>query len=280
MNHLVVTSDQITKIPLVELGTLIIENPNMVISIHLLNALAENKTTVIICDQAHNPSITVQAIYGHHRQSKNIQQQFLWTDERKGVLWKKIIEQKINNQGKLLRYLDKNGDEDLFGFMQQVTPHDQTNREGHAAKVYFNRIFGEGFIRGNENPKNWALNYGYSIVHAIISRIIVSKGYLTELGIHHVNEYNQFNLASDFIEVFRPIIDLVVHDCIQGKFEKEEKRRLVNLLNEKIFIRNGEHFLQQAIQIYIDNCIHYLNIGDETKLVFPDLNYKKIRIQE
>lgn len=280
MNHLVVTSDQITKIPLVELGILIIENPNMVISIHLLNALAENKTTVIICDQAHNPSITVQAIYGHHRQSKNIQQQFLWTDERKGVLWKKIIEQKINNQGKLLRYLDKNGDEDLFGFMQQVTPHDQTNREGHAAKVYFNRIFGEGFIRGNENPKNWALNYGYSIVHAIISRLIVSKGYLTELGIHHVNEYNQFNLASDFIEVFRPIIDLVVHDCIQEKFEKEEKRRLVNLLNEKIFIRNGEHFLQQAIQIYIDNCIHYLNIGDETKLVFPDLNYKKIRIQE
>lgn len=278
MNHLMVTAEDIVKIPIVEIGIVIIENPNIVLTGHILNALSENKITTIICDQKHIPAAFIHTIYGHHRQSKNLQQQFNWQDERKGMLWKEIIRQKIFNQGRLLFYLEKEGFEELKEFINCVELHDLTNREGHAAKVYFNRLFGKDFIRGNEDAINWGLNYGYSLLHALITRQIVSKGYLSEIGIHHINEYNQFNFSSDLIEVFRPIVDFIVFRHIDNYFGKEEKRKITEMLNQKIFMRNGEHFLSQAIQIYIDNCIHYLNTGDEEKLLFPDIRFENIRI--
>lgn len=276
MNHLVVANETITKIPLVELGVLIIENPNIVVSLHLLNGLADNKITVIICDQKHIPCTTVNGIYGHHRQSKILLQQFNWLDEHKGRLWQISVQQKINNQAKLLEFIESTGKEELIDFKQDVVLHDRTNREGHAAKVYFNRLFDAEFVRGHEDPRNWALNYGYSVLHAIIARTIVSKGYLTEIGIHHINEYNQQNLASDFIEVFRPIVDAIVYKQIDSSFETAHRRALLKMLDKKIYIRNGEYFLPQAIQIYIENCLLYLRTGDEHKLIFPKLEYKKL----
>lgn len=274
MNNLVITNENVVKVPLVELGLLIIENPNIVTTVHLLNALAANKTTVILCDQTHNPSTVVHSIYGHHRQSKNIIKQMNWDDERKGVLWQKIVQHKILNQSKVLSAIGKVGAEELEQFAQDVVPHDKTNREGHAAKVYFNRLFGNDFTRNNENSENAGLNYGYAIIHALIVRTIVGKGYLSEVGIHHINEYNQYNLASDFIEVFRPLIDYIVVTLIDGPFDKSHRRALLDVLNKKIFIRNGEYFLSQVIQIYIEHCIHFLNQGDEESLLFPHLVFK------
>lgn len=275
MNHLVITAEEVEKIPLVEIGIVIIENPNIILTGHIINALSDNKITTIICDQKHMPSAFLHTIYGHHRQSKHLQQQFNWSEERKGILWKKIIQQKVFNQGRVLFYFEKDGFEDLKGFIEYVEPHDVTNREGHAAKVYFNRLFGNDFIRGYEDPINWGLNYGYALLHALITRQIVSKGYLTEIGIHHINEFNQFNFASDLIEIFRPMVDYIVYSHVGDYFGKAEKRKITEILNKKIIIRNGEHFLSQAIQIFIDSCIHYLNTGDEDKLLFPDIRFEK-----
>jgi CRISP-associated protein Cas1 len=280
MNNLVVTNDNVVKIPLVELGILIIENPNIVLTIHLLNALVANKTTIVICDQTHNPSATITAIYGHHRQSKNIMHQISWTDERKAILWQKIIQHKIANQAKVLKALSKEGSGILEEFVKEVALDDATNREGHAAKVYFNRLFGNEFTRDEINSQNAALNYGYAVLHSLIVRTIVSKGYLTELGIHHINEFNQYNLASDFIEIFRPLVDYIVATSVTTTFEKEQRRQLINVLDEKVYIRNGEHFLSQVVQIFIEQCIQFLNQGEEEKLLFPHLVFKKQLVLE
>lgn len=276
MQHLVITNEEVVRIPLVELGLLIIENPNIIVTMHLLNALVDNKTTVIICDQAHNPSIFVQAIYGHHRQSKNITQQFNWLDEVKGLLWKQIVEYKIHFQKLLLEHIQRDGVEELHNYEFEVLPHDSTNREGLAAKVYFNRLFGEGFYRGDETPINWGLNYGYSILHSQIARTIVSRGFLTEIGIHHKNEFNQYNLASDFIEIFRPIVDFVVFENVTGSFTVTERRKIIDILKKKIFIKNGEFHLMQAVPIFVDSCLQFLSSNGKTKLAFPNWDYKNL----
>ena len=100
----------------------------------------------------------------------------------------------------------------LSSYLQQIAWNDETNREGHAAKVYFNALFGLDFTRTEDNLINAALNYGYSIILSSFTREIVANGYITQLGLFHDNMFNQFNLASDLMEPFRPLVD----KCVLG----------------------------------------------------------------
>ena len=52
----------------------------------------------------------------------------------------------------------------LENYINELEFNDASNREGHAAKVYFNALFEIGFNRRDDNPKNKYLNYGYSIL--------------------------------------------------------------------------------------------------------------------
>ncbi|MHC3836098.1 CRISPR-associated endonuclease Cas1, partial [Streptococcus thermophilus] len=78
---------------------------------------------------------------------------------------------------------------------EQIEPGDRTNREGHAAKVYFNELFGKQFVRVTQQEAdviNAGLNYGYAIMRAQMARIVAGYGLNGLLGIFHKNEYNQF----------------------------------------------------------------------------------------
>lgn len=86
----------------------------------------------------------------------------------------------------------------LQNYMAEVEPGDISNREGHAAKVYFNTMFGKDFSRSYDCVENAMLNYGYAIIRAYITRSIVSYGYNPSLGVFHKSEYNAFCLADDF----------------------------------------------------------------------------------
>lgn len=85
------------------------------------------------------------------------------------------------------------------------------------------------FTRTEDNIINAALNYGYTIILSAFTREIVANGYLTQLGIFHDNMFNQFNLASDFMEPFRVLVDREVFRLNLTKFEHEEKMQLVVL---------------------------------------------------
>ncbi len=71
--------------------------------------------------------------------------------------------------------------------------------------------------------------------------------------------YNDFNLSSDIMEPFRPIIDYKVKELMPEKFEKEEKLQLVALLNKKLIIDNKEQYLLNAIKIYVKSIFDVLN---------------------
>lgn len=277
MGHLIVSGETVNRIPLEEVGFMLIENPNIQLTGHLINALSEHRIVTLICDTKMKPATVVNSVYGHHRQSRLVATQASWPDDRKGQLWQEVIKQKIENQRKLLFYLKKEGSEELALFRDQVEEFDTTNREGHAAKVYFNRLFGPDFSRGLDEPRNWALNYGYVVLHSLIARQIVSRGYLTELGIFHANEFNQMNLASDFVEVFRPLVDYIVHEHITDAFGKEEKRTVLKMLEYKIQIRNSKQYLTTGCQFYVDSCLQYLNDGEKPKLLFPILDFPRLR---
>ena len=123
-----------------------------------------------------------------------------------------------------------------MGYIDELELNDKSNREGHAAKVYFNALFGKSFSRNDECPINAALNYGYSIVLSVFNREITANGYLTQLGLFHDNMFNQYNLSCDLMEPFRPFVDISVKDMNPQKFEKEEKISIFNLLNDEFKI--------------------------------------------
>lgn len=274
LNHLVISSDKVVTIPLSEIGTVIIENPNIVMTGHILNALSQYKITTIICNDHHMPHVHINLVYGHFRQARIIQEQLSWSPMRKDILWQEITRQKIKNQRDTLKYFMPHDLFDNFdNYISQVELGDETNREGHAAKVYFNKMFGLTFLRGADTAINWALNYGYSLLLSLFNRVIITKGLLTEVGVHHNNQFNHYNLASDFMEVYRPFIDKIVKETVFDSFEQEHKRTLIEVFNQKVLIKNKHQYLANSVEIYVDGLIKYMKSKKVINIDFPKFKY-------
>lgn len=91
-----------------------------------------------------------------------------------------------------------------------------------------------------------------------------------QLGLFHDNMFNQFNLASDLMEPFRPIVDSQVMDMTLDKFEHDEKMMLVDVLNHSVNVNGREEFVGNAIKIYCKSVFDALNDGDVSLIKFYD----------
>ena len=159
----------------------------------------------------------------------------------------------------------------LNSYVGQVQHKDETNREGHAAKVYFNALFVMKFTRSDEIPTNAALNYGYALILSMFNREVVINGYLTQIGLFHDNVYNQFNLSSDLMEPFRSIVDRFVFDAGYLKFESNEKHEMLNIFNTELRINKTTQSLNNCIKIYVKSIFDALNEEDLSLLSFYEL---------
>lgn len=263
-------------IQLDEISTLIIDDPRCNISLKLLAKLCEKGINVLFTDDSHMPIGTLVTLYNHSRAVKKIDIQIHWQDEEKIYLWTEIVRQKISSQIDTLRILGKREKISVMEkLLADLSRGDITNREGLASRTYFRTLFGDQFKRFDEDIINFALNYIYQIIRSKISQEIVSCGYLPALGICHRSEYNCFNLADDFIEPFRPIVDYFVYILLEKNEEDyltpDLKRSLVNILNEKVSYRECEYKIHVVIQFYVQNLLSFLELGEVDKIIFPSL---------
>lgn len=263
---LMVKSDEDEKyIHLSEIDTIIVDSISVSISTYLLKELSDNKINIIFCDEKHNPFGELSSFYSRHNTSKKIVEQIAWLDKDKNQLWMRIVKNKIMNQALLLNKIKSNKYNLLLDYVNNVLPGDKTNREGHSAKVYFNELFGRNFTRNDDNEINAALNYGYSIILSTINKEVVSNGYLTQLGIHHKNEFNQFNLSCDLMEPFRVIIDDFVYKNKVRKLDSEFKLDIINLLNNTFNYDRKNYVLKDIIKLYVKNTLESLKNIDNYK---------------
>lgn len=266
--YMVVRKEDTYKIFLSEISTLIIESTQVSITSSLLCELSKRKIKVIFCDEKRNPCSELVGYYGSHDTSIRIKQQIDWDSTIKGLVWTEIVTEKIRKQSELLEALNLPEAEKLKEYIKEVQFADASNREGHAAKVYFNALFGMEFTRTADNYINAALNYGYGILLSAFNREIVASGYLTQLGLFHENQFNHFNLSSDLMEPFRPVIDRHVRNNIPQKFEHEEKIAIVDLLNEEVVIDGKVQYVNNAIKIYCRSIFDALNEKDVSLIKF------------
>lgn len=269
MGYMVVRQEETTKVFLNEINTVIIETTAVSMTGVLLCELVKHKIKVIFCDEQRNPCSELLPYYGAHDTSAKVRMQIRWTEEMKLVMWTEIAAEKIRQQGELLLRIGKYQEADMLqNYIMQMELGDSTNREGHAAKVYFNALFGKEFTRAMDCNINAALNYGYSIILSAFTREIVSNGYITQLGIFHDNMFNPFNLASDLMEPFRPLVDEMVYDMQLQTFDKEEKWKLIDILNHTVMINGRSEYVGNAIKIYCKSILDALCNEDVSLIRF------------
>lgn len=271
LGYMVVRNDKVVKIHLSEISTVIIESTAVSVTAVLLTELMKNKIKVIFCDEKRNPLSELVNYYGSHDTSDKVRNQVAWDKEIKSEVWTEIVREKIRKQMRLMEIYHKDESILLKGYLEELKFNDSSNREGHAAKVYFNSMFGNSFSRNEDNNINSALNYGYTIILSAFNREIVANGYITQLGLFHDNQFNQFNLSCDLMEPFRILVDRKVLQSDYIDFTKKEKMELVSVLNEEVIIDGKKQYVNNAIKIYCKSVFDALNKEDISLIKFYEL---------
>lgn len=203
------TEEEVTR-PIEDIGYLVLDHPQITFTNALIQELAKNNVAVIICDARHHPASMLLHLSTHHIQAQRFTAQVAASEPLKKQLWQQTIQAKIKNQAKVLELAGENAAA-LHHLAKNVASGDTSNCEGQAARIYFKQLFGPSFQRSREGaPPNPSLNYGYAIIRAAVARALAGSGLLVTLGIHHHNKYNDFALADDIMEPFRPFADMLV----------------------------------------------------------------------
>lgn len=266
------TGDGINQIPIEDIELLLISTTQAVISSALISELSRQNAKVIFTDSRNQPTCETVGYYPNNRSLGILKKQMLWDEDRKQKLWTKIIKLKMINQIKVLK-LRNIKYEDLISEIKKLELGDPTNREATVAQKYFPRLFSEQkFSRRKSSAINAALDYGYSILLSSVNKEIVSSGYLTQFGIHHHSNENQFNLGSDLMECFRPMVDYWVSGQKINEFTSYVKYGLVDMLNVELDYNDKTMLLRNIIPNYVKKCIDYLN--KEKDLVDIEVNFK------
>ncbi len=270
MDYLVVRKAETTiRIFIGEIGLLIIESTAVSLTTMLLSELIKHKIKVVFCDEKHNPQSELMPYYGSHDTSAKIRTQIQWTREVKENIWTEIVAEKIKQQSEHLKKYELKVPSDMLKqYIEEIELGDKTNREGHAAKVYFNALFGMDFSRSKDCAINAALNYGYGILLSCFNREVIANGYITQLGLFHNNMFNPFNLSSDLMEPFRILVDRIVMKNKPEKFDTEEKMDFVYMLEDEVMIDGKRQYISNAIKIYCRSIFDALNENDVSLIKF------------
>lgn len=256
-------------IPLSDIATITLEGNILTLTTKLLAKLAEHNISVIVCDNKYVPCGIFMGFGQYHRAAKRNLEQISWGTNIRNEVWTEIIRQKLVNQRAVLVAWD--AEEKRVDKLQELIDNiqigDATNREGHAAKVYFNSLYGMKFTREQDCLENGAMNYGYTIIRAYMARLVTSLGLIPTLGVFHRNEFNSFNLVDDLMEPFRPLMDWYILEKILPNYPKylswEARCKLIDFLNQP-YIHKGKRTTIDLVMLdYVNSFIKTMQQKDK-----------------
>ncbi len=248
--------------PLEDINSICIESQRSNITTYTLKKCIEHDIILYVCDEKHLPTGVLVGMNNYSRQLKNIKLQIDMSKPLMKRIWQNIIQVKIQNQAECLRQLEKGGADLLDKMSVSVTSGDTENVEARAANLYFRCLFGKTFNRKIDCIENAALNYGYAIVRGIIARTLIMYGFEPAIGIFHHNQLNNFNLADDLIECFRPVVDLYVMsniDFSNSELDSLNKKVLYNVVNTLVLIDGKKFNISGAIEYMIKSLSTSMN---------------------
>lgn len=272
------TETKESSIPIEDIGYLVIDHPEIFLSMPATNLLVENNAAVIICGKNHLPNGMFLNLNSHHIQQEIFKNQIEASVPLKKQLWQQTVIEKITNQGILLEKIT-NEKNTLDFLASKVLSGDTGNMEGIAANLYWKTFFENSTFkkfkreRFGDYPNNF-LNYGYAILRAATARALSGSGLLNTLGIHHKSKYNSFALADDIMEPFRPLIDEKVFEII-NKYDEEElnttiKAELLQILTRTVYFEDEKSPMMVALQKTASS-LQQCYTGERKKIKYPKL---------
>lgn len=268
--QLLACADSVVSIPTEDIAVLILESPRARVSAAALALLAEAGVAVAVCDSKHMPAGILLPSNRHSRQLAVTRNQLSATVPQKKRLWQQLVKAKIRNQAQCLRILGIPGGDRMRDYASQVQSGDTTGLEATAARFYFRRLL-KGARRHGGSRLDGSLDYGYAIVRAAVARSLAAHGLYPAIGIHHDSQLNEFNLADDVLEPFRPFVDLaVVHDDLDVE-ERAGRAALVDVLNTRCELLGRQHSVLTAVESVVVSLAQSLVSKDHTRLTTPAL---------
>lgn len=264
--------EEIITRPIEDVGVVIVENQMVHFTVPLLNALADNNVAVILCNAQCMPNTMLMPLESNAVQQEVYRFQIEASLPTKKRIWRDIIEYKIRNQAALLDKLGHDG-KILKPYYMNVLSGDSDNREGLAAKIYWQEMYGRQFNRDrNGDEPNSLLNYGYAILRAAVARALLGSGLFPAFGLFHRNRYNAFPLADDIMEPYRPFVDYAVYqifECLpEAYLDKEIKQSLVRVLFTDVKMKDQIRPLQIALSMTTASLVRALKDKKES-IIYP-----------
>lgn len=261
-----------------DVAVLCLEHHTVTLSVAVLRALAEAGAAVLVTDARHLPCAMLQPLAATGLDAGRLRQQIaLDASDKRAELWQQLVAAKLATQAASLRALGRNGALRLERLSTQVQPGDKSNTEGQGARHYWGYLFSTPLRRGKEgaeDPVNTRLNYGYAVLRAMIARALVATGLTGALGLGHCNAGNAFNLADDFIEPYRFLVDvhLARHIDTWSKapaFDSRAKRFLLGFVQLPVRMAEQDMRLHAAIDATVASYVRILE-GKGNKLTLPE----------
>ena len=269
------TKEEKGSVPIGDIGLMMLDHYQITLSHQLIQELMKNNVILISCDERHPPLAGMLPFSGNTLFSERVKAQIEASEPLKKQLWKQTIECKILNQLKVLEQLGKYATP-MYEYLKNVKSGDTTNMEGIAAQHYWKHLIEGDFLRDRfgDGP-NPFFNFGYGVLLSIIARALVDTGLLLVLGIFHRNKYNPYCLASDIMEPYRPIVDLLVMKWLQlhtekQSLDKESKTFLLQIATQDVNIEKLVRPLMVGVKMTASSLLKCYT-GEKRQISYPEL---------
>lgn len=242
---------EVGRTPIDDVAALIGNAHGLVYSNNLLVALAERGTPFVLCGANHLPVGLLWPVESHHRQSGRMDAQLAAGMPLRKRLWKQVVQSKISMQAAVIK-LYGGAEAALRRMAGKVRVGDPSNIEAQAARVYWGMLFGRSFRRDRQaEGLNAMLNYGYTVLRAIVARQVMAAGLHPSLPLHHANVGNSMRLVDDLMEPFRPLVDAWVRRLMESgvdSVDANSKRALALLGTRTLQTERGLSPISWVVQ--------------------------------
>lgn len=250
-----------------DIAVLLLHHHTVELTAQVLRTLVESRAIVLVTDDKHHPSGWLTPMYGLPQASLRLQEQMNLAPETRARLWQAIVQARIRTEAANLRHFKLNGALRLERLAGEVEPGDRAHAEGQAAKHYWDCFFGVDFKRdkqGAEDPLNVSLNYGYAVLRALVARELAAASLTPMLGIGHMSHENPFNLADDFMEPYRYLVERCVrqHQARLSEFNTQARLLLLGIIKETVRLGEMEFRLPAAIRESVASFTRILDNGN------------------
>ena len=276
LEQIVIELQDVTRtVPIEDVGVVILDHKQITITHALIDALLANNCAIVTSNDKHLPVGLMLPLDGHNLQSERFREQIEASEPLKKQMWQQTVIAKILGQAHVLgmQHIEHRN---MFKWAKDVRSGDIENMEARAAAYYWRTVFkNDEFIRNPQGlPPNNLLNYGYSIVRAMMARALVGTGLLPTLGIHHHSRYDAYCLADDIMEPYRPFVDMKVLEMwskggVTNDISSEQKRELLGITTMDVNISGHRSPMMLAIQTTAQS-VQKCYSGEARKIIYPD----------